>query len=390
MAVLALATVPGTLGIPKLVTREVAAAEARKDVGALFGVLRWADRTIWRISAAIAALVAMAALLAHWRGSAPLATAILVGAPLILLQPLAGVRGGALRGLRYIVLGQLANVLLRPLAVSILLFAAFTLGSGVEPAGAMALHSLSAAGALLLTHFWLKRRLPRGVAARPVEDGRKWLASSIPMAMTDAMRTMQLQLAVLVLGVLASPTQVGLFRVSTALMIVVFIPWTVVNLVVLPLYSKLHVEGDYAKLQRLVTVSGGMQFVGVLLLALPCLFAAGPLLDLVFGSSYAAAADTLRILALGQVIAAGFGSNGVLLTMTGHERRVTRATSISFVVTLALAVLLGSQWGSVGTAIGVLVGQVCWQFLLSRDCIQQLNIQTSVLRFVWRRGRAWR
>ena len=45
VAVITLAGIPGEMGLPRLVTREVAAAKARGDLAVLFGVLRWADRT---------------------------------------------------------------------------------------------------------------------------------------------------------------------------------------------------------------------------------------------------------------------------------------------------------------------------------------------------------
>ena len=383
MAFITMATIPGTLGIPKLVTREVAAAQSRGDLGALFGVLRWADRICWRTSALIAALTAMGAAVAWRAGSGLLAAAILLGAPMIALLPLANVRAGALRGLHHIVLGQLSNVLLRPLAMAILLFVAFSIGFGIQAPSAMALNSVTAAGALLLTHWWLKRRLPGETPAPSVADTRGWLASSIPMALTDAVFTLQRQVSVLMLGIVANAAEVGLFRVSISTIVVAAVPVTVVNLVVLPMFARLHAEGDHARLQRLVKASALIQFAGVLLLSLPLLVAAGPLLAMVFGSSYAPAGDTLRILALGGVISAGFGPNGPLLNMTGHERRVTRAVSISLIVNLTLIAFLAPRWGSAGSAVGVLAAQCCWNLLLWRDARRRLSIDTSIFTLRW-------
>jgi O-antigen/teichoic acid export membrane protein len=383
MAVITLATIPGTLGIPKLVTREIAAAQSRKDIGAMHGVLRWADRTSWRIAMAIAIALAIGAAIA-WREGAPiLGAAILFGAPMIALLPLASIRAGALRGLHDVVLGQLSNMLVRPLAMSILLFVGFSAGIAIGAPTAMALNSVTAVGALALTQFWLTRRLPEGTAVRSTEQERGWLASSIPMALTDAVQSLQQQLSVLVLGILVAPHQVGLFRVSIATLPFIAVPSTVINLVVLPMFSRLHTEGDYVRLQSLVTATALIRFAGVSLLSLPLLLAAGPLLALVFGSSYAPAADTLRILAAGSIIGSAFGPNAALLNMTGHERRVTRAMTVGLVVNVAIIALLASTWGSVGSAIAVFVGQCCWNILLWVDARRRLSIETSILgRFV--------
>lgn len=386
MAVVTLATIPGTLGIPKLVTREVAAAQSRKDLGALFGVLRWADRVCLYISAVIAIVIAVAAAISWRARSGAAAEAILLGAPMIALLPLGAIRGAALRGLHHVVLGQLSNAFLRPLAMSILLFVVFAARSGIGPPAAMALNSLIAAGALVLTDTWLRTRLPKLRAQPSTANSRGWLSSSIPMALTDAVFALQQQLAVLVLGIVAAPAQVGLFRVCIATYTVMLVPVTAVNLVVLPMIARLYAQSDLTKLQRLVTASARIQFAGVFFLSLPLLFAAGPLFAFVFGSGYAPAAETMRILAVGGIVSAGFGPNGALLNMTGHERRVTRAMLGSLVINLAVIALLAPRWGSVGSATGVLVALCTWNVMLWRDARRSLALETSI--FPIRRSRA--
>jgi O-antigen/teichoic acid export membrane protein len=384
MAVITLATIPGTLGIPKLVTREVAAAHSRGDAGAIHGVLRWADRTCWRISVAIAFALAIGAAIAWARGAPLLGAAILFGAPMIALLPLASIRAGALRGLHDIVLGQFSNMLVRPLAMSILLFVGFSAGVAIGAPTAMALNSVTAVGALVLTQYWLARRLPAGEPVRSAEQERGWMASSIPMALTDAVQSLQQQLSVLVLGILAAPAEVGLFRVAIAILPVIAVPTTVVNVVVLPMISRLHSEGDRPRLQRLVTASALMRFTGVVLLSLPLLFAAEPLLRLVFGESYVPAANTIRIVAFASMIGSAFGPNAAVLNMTGHERRVTRAVSIALILNVAVIALLAPRLGSLGSAIGILAGQICWNLLLWIEAKRRLSVETSIFGIVAR------
>jgi O-antigen/teichoic acid export membrane protein len=384
MAIVSLVTIPGALGIPRLVTREVAAAEARKDLPALFGVLRWADRICWRTSAAIALAVAAGAAVAWRMSSASLALAILLGAPMIPLVPLSAIRGGALRGLHHVVLGQISNTFLRPLAISILLFAIFLAGFRIGAPVAMALNSLTALGALILTDRWLATRLPEPRVEPSTSNGRGWLASSIPMALADAVQTLQQQLSVLVLGLVAAPAVVGLFRVSISSLPVLAVPITVVNLVVLPMFARLHTEGDQYRLQKLVTATALVRFAGVLFLSLPLIIAAGPLLGLIFGKGYMPAADTLRILAIGMTVNSAFGPNAALLNMTGHERRVTRAVATSLLINVAVMALLAPKWGGPGAAMGILAGQIWWNSLLWLDARRRLSIETSIWGGVWR------
>jgi O-antigen/teichoic acid export membrane protein len=388
MAVIALATVPSSLGIPKLVTREVAAAQSRNDPAALFGVLRWANRLCSGVAVAIAIAVAAGGIVVYETNSAVLGAAILLGAPMILLNPLIALRGGALRGLHHVVLAQVPGTVVRPLIMCIVLFALFVAGAGFGTPTAMALNSITALCALILVQHWFVARLPEGRPAQLLTNGRAWLASSVPMAISDMLQSMQKQLAVLVLGILTAPAQVGLFRVAISTAAVLVIPITLVNAVSLPMFSRLHTEEDHPRLQKLLTATARIQCAGVSLFSLPLLVATGPLLGLVFGKDYIAAVDTVRIMAAGVIVNSAFGPNAGLLNMTGHERRVTRAVSVALVVTIALVLLLAPDWGSTGAAIGFFGGQICWNALLWIDAGKRLSLDTSVFGLRFLAGRA--
>ena len=379
MAVVTLATIPASVGIPKLVIREIAAAQSRNDNGIVFGVLRWAERVCWRISAVIATIIAVAAAVAWTSGLGNVAIAVLLGVPMIVLLPLASIRGSALRGLNHIVLGQLPIGLVRPLAMSILLFAAFSWGLRISATSAMALNSVTVAGALVLASYWLASKLPQRRGSRWTGNTRGWIASSIPMALTDAIQNLQVQLAILVLGALLTAAEAGLFRVATTISIVVGAPMTTISLVALSPFASLHATGDYIRLQKVVTHCARLQFAVVVCLALPLLIAAGPILAIAFGQSFASAAGTLKILVIGQIINAAAGPNGAVLNMTGHERRVSRAVFVGLALNIVSVVFFSPSLGSVGGAIGVVASQICWNALLWADAKNRLSIDTSVL-----------
>src|SRR5687768_836127 len=61
MAILSLASVPSEFGLPRLVIREVAGSAARRDLPALFGVIRWANKTSLLISGLMAGAIAVGA-----------------------------------------------------------------------------------------------------------------------------------------------------------------------------------------------------------------------------------------------------------------------------------------------------------------------------------------
>jgi O-antigen/teichoic acid export membrane protein len=374
-SIVTIAGIPAQMGLSRLVTREVATSAAASDWPRLFGVLRWADRICMLSSLVIATIVVLVTFLV--RSDSPLSAAVLFGAPIIPLVALARIRGGALQGLNHVVRGQIPAILLRPALVSLMLFVAHFAGRTLHARAAMGINSLAAAGVLLLANVGLGRRLPPARPAEVVRSGRPWLASSIPLALTEGMRVLQGELSILLVGLIAAPAALGLFRIanSTIAMAAAAIP--IVLFVALPVIARLHAEHDRARLQRAVTAFAWLQLGGVALLSVPLLLAAEPLLRLVFGAQFVPAANVLRVLALGQIVSAAFGPNAALLNMTHHERRVMRAMSVSLVVSLVTIPLGIAAWGIVGAALASVISMLCWNVMLWSDARRLLSIDTS-------------
>ncbi|MBA3525770.1 MAG: oligosaccharide flippase family protein [Pseudomonadota bacterium] len=377
LSILTIVGVPAELGLPRLVTREVAAASARKNYPHLLGVLRWANRTATAISLVMALGVVVAALVLLDQGKQTLGLSLLFGAPMIPLMALARIRGGGLQGLHHIVRGQIPATLLRAVLLSLLLLGAAALGVTLDPPAAIALYSVTAAAVFLLAHVWLRQRLPTDVSAEVVKGGRQWIASSIPMSLSDGMRTVQKEVSILIVGLIVAPAAVGLFRIAYMTVMMAAVPVQVVARVGLPVMAQLHAQNERERLQKVVTAFAFAQLAGVTALSLPLLLFAAPLLSFAFGRDFADAADALRILAIGQIINAAFGPNAALLNMTNLERRVTRALAITLPVTAIAVSVLVYRWGITGAATGLVASTLCWNILVSRDAWRLLGIDTS-------------
>jgi O-antigen/teichoic acid export membrane protein len=378
LAVISIAGVPGEMGIPRLVTREIAAALTRKDLAVVFGVLQWGKSIAWRISIVMAIAMVIAGLVLSRESRSPIGPALLFGAPMLPLLSLARIRGGALQGLHFIVRGQIPDIFVRPLVVALLVLALVVTRTALTPATAMALNSISAACVFLLADIWLRRRLP----PRPpeiVHAGGRWFASSIPMGLTDGMRLLQSEMSVLLLGLIASPADVGLFRIASVTSVTAATPVAIINFVAFPVIARLYAEKDFDRLQQALTRLAQAQFAGVVALCLPLLLIPGLLLKLVFGADFEAAANVLRILAVAQIVTAAFGLNAALLNMTRHERRVTRAMVTALVVNLVALPIMAYFWGRIGAALAVAAALILWNVLTWADGRRLLGLETSVL-----------
>jgi len=379
LSVMTLCGIPGEMGLPRLVTREVAAAAVRNDMPHLFGVIRWTNIVAMRISAVMAVGILIAAVILAKVRPSVLPLVLVAGAPIVPLMVLSRLRGGALQGLHHIVRGQIPANFLRPVALSLLIFLSVAVGFRLDPALAIGLNAVSAGIAFLVARHWLAQRLPKEVPAETVRGGAHWLASSIPMALTDGMRVLQSELTTLLLGLLTIPAEVGLFRVSAATAFAAATPIAVINHVAFPTVARLYAEKDYARLQRAVTGLARAQFAGVLILSLPLILFPEFLLNLVFGAEFVSAAGVLRLLALAQVVNAAFGPNVALLNMTHNERSVTRSMAVGLAVNIVAVPLLATRWGGMGAAIAVFTSLLVWNVLTWIDGRRILGIDSSLM-----------
>jgi O-antigen/teichoic acid export membrane protein len=378
ISVITIASIPGELGISRLVMREVAASSARGDEGELIGVVRWGSRLAGGLSLVVMLLLALAALLVMTR-SPVVGACLLAGAPTVPFMVISRINGGVLQGLRHIVRGQIPANLIRPLLFSLALLAAYFLRLRVGPVAATGLSSLTAGAACAVALVWARQRLPSATAAAIARGGRKWIGSSVALALTDGMRVLQSELSILLLGLLAPAAQVGLFRTASVTAITASAVILIVGHVAMPVIVRLHAQGEHQRLQLVVTSAARAQLAGGVLLALPLLVAAGPLLGLVYGHAFEAAANATRILAAGQIVSAAFGPNVALLNMTHHERRVTRAMAIALAVNVPALLVLGHWWGIEGVAVAYVAGLLCWNVIAWRDAKRLLGIETSAL-----------
>jgi O-antigen/teichoic acid export membrane protein len=380
LSIITIAGIPGELGIPNLVTRETATAASRRDDRLLFAVLRWARRLILLVAGLMAVLAIGAVFVVSATKPSLLALTILFGAPAIPLMALARTEGAALQGMGHVVRGQVPANVLRPVFASLILLAVYVAGINIGAAGAMAINSVTAALALGVAYFWLRTRLPPEPPIAGAARNREWLASSIPMAMTDGIRTLQTELTVVLLGIIAAPVAVGYFRIATATAMMAAIANQVVAQVGIPVLARLYADRDEPRLQKTVTAFAWVQFGGIAIIALPLLLVPELLIGIVFGAEYVPAAQPLRILLVGHIISGVFGPNTILLNMAHQERRLTRAVAIATAVGLVLVAILPRYAGASGAAAAIVVWMTIWNVLTWRDARKYLGIETSIFR----------
>ena len=378
LAVVTLLCVPGELGLAKLVMREVGGASVRGDEPILKGALSWATRTALVTSAAIVAVAGTVMLFRRGGGWSETDLTIVIGLPLIPLTVLTAIWTGAVMGLNNVLRGQMPLQLIRPLLFALFLAALFLFDLSADAPMAMLLNGAATAVALVMAGIWLSRLLPKAPGAARREDGRAWLASSFSLAAIDALATLQGQIGVLFLGLLATSTDAGIFRVAASAALIISLPIQLIETISSPQFARSFGAGDRQGMQHLASRSVQIGFLAFIAAAIVAIAFGKPLIELLFGAEYLPAYSPFLILCLARGTNAIFGMNAGLLMMTGRERQLAGAVALAVTANLILAGLLTPVLGPSGPAIGGLGYFVVWNLLAWREARRSVHVGTAL------------
>lgn len=370
-ALVMLLALPAQAGLPTLLVREVARCEEREEWDLIAGLFRRSNQAVGLLALIVCAVALFVVLVFLREPDGQQVTTFLWALLLLPLMALGNLRGAVLRGLRRVVQGQLPEFLLRPgllllaLCVAVLLRLFAPSSFELTPPLAMALHAGAAFVAFVFGVWLLRRELPPEVRrTTPAYQTRAWAGSLLPLTLLAGMELINGQMDVVLLGILASTRDVGIYRVAWSVSLPVAFTLTGVNLVVAPYFARAYSAGDTAELQRLATWSARVAAAAAVPAALILILFGEPLLGLVFGDEFAGGGTALALLAAGQLCNVIAGSVGTILNMTGHERDTTLGVAIAAAVNLTLNLILIPTYGIDGAAVATMVSLITWNSVL--------------------------
>lgn len=382
---LALATVvaiPAQAGLANVMVRYTAAYQAKSDWARLAGL--WRRLMVWGATYGLLAGGVVVGIVLFGPGpdlaSIDTRTALWAAAVLLLL-PVAEILGGALRGLRYTLVGQIPGFIVRQAAMLVLVVSVLVVaGAGALDAGrAMALQA-AALGivALLAWRLWRGRRPAEVVATSPAFENRRWLRSVLPLSFVGGMMVINSNADVLMLGWLQGNTETGIYRVAAQGAMLVSFSLMAINMVIGPYISRLYTQGRKHDLQKMLAWGTRAIFGVALPVALVFILFGEQILALVFGGEYVPGAGPMAILCAGQLINAAAGSVGFVLNMTGHERDTAKGVGAAAVANLVLNAVLIPPYGMTGAAVATATSMVIWNVLLVWFVYRRTGLNSTV------------
>lgn len=278
-----------------------------------------------------------------------------------------------------LLLGRLTIVELARRVLALVLIGTLALiGAGLLPF----LAASTVAGAVALALIaWLVRSY---VAVRPIFDWQAWrelLADSLPYAIALSIAAIYLYITVIIMSLLATATQTGLFATSFRVTQAgLAIPGLLLT-AVFPLMSRAHRdEGDDPSqtVGRVFTVA---VIFGVWM-SLATALGASFIIDVIAGSRGAGSIPVLRIQGLMFVVSFVFTSNALYLVSVRHYRPLIIACSFALALNILLALALIPGLGARGGAIADVVTETVAALGLTVAVIRSVPEHRITLSFV--------
>ena len=378
-SVIAMLGLPVKVGLPTLILRETARADQAADGALMTGIWRWSTRTMLILSACV-----IAATLAYlWvfadADRSPRMVALVWALPLIPLIGFAEAKSAAIRGLRRVFLGGFTGKILRPLLLSVSVIGlAFFAPGLLSAANVFVVHSVVAAVTLGLALMILYKVQPRHAGSdNPTVNSRGWIAAILPLAAIAGLQMISHNTDILMLGIMTTDTDVGLYRVALSGANIALFGLTTANLVLQPHFARAWQANDNRRLHKLATAGARISTAASLPVLAIFWFGGTSLLTFVFGDAYASAFWALILLCLGQSVSALFGSVGNLLIMSGREKIALGGMVISTVSNITLNWVLIPRYGIEGAAIATGLSIVIWNLCLWGAARVLMGIDTS-------------
>jgi O-antigen/teichoic acid export membrane protein len=377
LATASMLSIPSRAALSTLALREIAGGMAKDRPDLVRGVMRWTMRRV--LSFSVIAAVIAAAVGYGISGNLEPGSRLAFGIALLLipLMSLNGFRAATLRGLHYVVSGQIPEQVAVPglmvVMVGVLLIAGRTDRLGA--AGAVSLNVIAVAIAFAVATLMQARRLPGRVRDSPAAyDRASWTGAIWPLLFVSGFSYANREMGLLLVGSLAGPADAGIYRVAVRGAELVAFALAGINAAVAPRLAQLHAANDTARLRRVLFLAAAASLAWAVPFAAVLIFFGEWILATVFGAEFAGGATTLAILGVGQVFHCATGPVGLLLNMTGRERTTAKGHAIALAVGLAGGLLLIPRWGVEGMAIAAALSVLTWNAVVSIEAARVLGL----------------
>ncbi len=373
-------TVPVSLGLPNLITRYISKYEVYEDKASIKGLLIKTNIFV-AIGCLLVYVIAFSSYFVWWKKYDVVFTETfiyaLIGLPFIALGSL---RSAALRGLKYVVLGQLPDTFLMNFIFFLGIVFFTILGYKLSPQSAILLLTMATIISFFVGYYFLKIKLLNSLHhIKPIFKSKEWLKESIPFTLTSGIEVIKSKSLTYILAIFGSLEAVAIFEIATRSSALISFTLDGLNSAIAPYISSAFEKKNMESLQRIVTKTTRIVFVFALPVALVFIIGGRPLLDFLYGNEYSIAYWPLVILSLGHLVNAFTGSAGIVLNMTGHQGYLSKNLAVMMVLMLISSIPLVIKYDVIGASVAFsaifILQNILWVLYIRRN----LRVNTTIL-----------
>jgi len=369
-----LLSVPAVFGLDQLIVRELARAPGADNESARRDLMAWSMRAVLVASIATMAFASVIIGLAIDTFQQKTATALIFAVLCVPLIASMRIRQEALRGLGRVVVGQVPELLVRPIALLVLL-GILTLANRTQMSLSSALiATIAAYGTALAASQWLLRPPFRYTnPSRVARQRRVWLTSSLPLLAVATVQIANAQIPIIVLGFVSARESIGVYVAANRGALLISLVLLAATVALAPTLARAYSQGERSRLQFIMTRSAQ----ATLLIALPIAVALMAFSDFyftLFGPEFASGVTALRILSIGQLISVAAGPVALVLVMSGHEKDTLFAMVGAAAITLSLSLALVPAFDVSGAAVAAALGVLFWNLVMTVRVYQRVKI----------------
>tara|TARA_R110001599_G_scaffold99341_1_gene254712 strand:- start:12632 stop:13951 length:1320 start_codon:yes stop_codon:yes gene_type:complete len=383
LSVLMILSIPIQSGIPTLAVREAAKAMARNQFPLIGLVLWWGNRLVLSYTLILCVLLAVFILVAGEWADTQRFHVVVIGFLSIPLVALNLMKTAIIRGSGRVVMGVIPDGLFRPVINLLLILGVILFVSDLKVSvfQAMLIYMLSAAATLFISFLMLKG-LAKKYSIKSIKSSSislEWRGSLYILTVVGGAQLLFGYLDTLILGFFREDAEVGLYRVAIQFSLIVSFGLTVLNQMLHPYFSRFTTSKDFGGLQQLAVNSSLVIFGVAAIPAIIFILFGGEILDAIYGEEYLAGLIALKVLVVGQLINAAFGSVGALLNMGGYEKDSMKGMLIAVGLNVLLDLILIPVFGIEGAAVASAISISTWNVILRYYVKKRLGIESSGL-----------
>lgn len=381
-AIITIMLIPSQLGLRGLLIRFVAEYQVKKKWEELKGIIKFSNIIVLGMLIIIISISMFLLWFDIIQLSEEKIPTFYWAMGVLVFIALNSIRSGTVNGLRYVVLGLLPDTIIKQTVMLILLLLGYYTSfytSSILAEDAMIFNLTGAIVAFIFGMYFLFKKLPVEVRLSDTKyEFKKWIAIALPFLLNGGMRIISGRIDIILLGWYTTNEQIGVYEIAWRCATLVSIGNAALVPLLGPYFSRYYHGNQHKKLQEIISLSIAVNTIIAVLITLFFIFYGKYFINLFFGEEYAAAYLVMIILSIANLIVSSFGSLGLLLNMTGYQKKVLVGNIMSAVFNIVLNLIFIPLWGIEGAAIASLSTFMIWNLYFYFIAKKRLNVEVSI------------